>query len=179
MTPIDYNNPNDMWRRNGYDPYKGMSDEERLKAGCLQLLIMVGAFIVALLICALFGSCTTTKYVPVQQQHTDTVRIVQHQRDSIYLSDSIYVSDFVRDDTVYKTVERWRTKYIERMSHDTLYRSKVDSIPYPVEVTKEVPAKLTPWQQFRIHLANIMLYLILIVGIIYIGKKHIKRLRGE
>ena len=179
MTPIDYNNPNEMWRHNGYDPYKGLSDKERMLAGCLHVFILMGTFIVALLICALFGSCTTTKYVPVPEYHTDTVRIVQHQRDSIYLSDSIYVSDFVRDDTIYKTIERWRTKYIERMSHDTLYQSKRDSIPYPVEVVKEVPAKLTPWQQFRISLANILLYLILIVGIIYVGKKHVKRLRGE
>ena len=173
MTPIDYNDPNEMWRNNGYDPYKGMSDEERLKAGCLQLVCVVGAIIAALLICALFGSCTTTKYVPVPEYHTDTVRIVQHQRDSIY------ISDFVRSDTVYKTIERWRTKYIERMSHDTIYQSKRDSIPYPVEVIKEVPSKLTWWQQTRLHLANILLYLILIVGIIYIGKKHIKRLQGE
>jgi hypothetical protein len=178
MTPIDYNDPNEMWRHNGYDPYKGLSDEERMKAGCLQLVGIVGAIIVALLICALFGSCTTTKYVPVPEYHTDTVRIVQHQRDSIYLSDSIYVNDFVREDTVYKTIERWRTKYIERISHDTLYQSKVDSIPYPVEVIKEVPAKLTWWQQTRLHLANILIYLILIVGIIYVGKKHVKRLRG-
>jgi hypothetical protein len=178
MTPIDYNNPNEMWRHNGYDPYKGMSDDERMKAGCLQVIGVVGGFIAAMLICALFGSCTTTKYVPMPEYHTDTVRITKHTRDSICLSDSIYVNDFVRDDTVYKTIERWRTKYIERMSHDTLYQSKVDSIPYPVEVIKEVPAKLTWWQQTRLHLANILLYLILLVGIIYVGKKHIKRLIG-
>jgi len=176
MTPIDYNNPNEMWRHNCYDPYKGLSDKERMLAGCLHVFILMGTFIVALLICALFGSCTMTKYVPVPEYHTDTVRIVQHQRDSIYLSDSIYVSDFVRDDTVYKTIERWRTKYIERISHDTLYQSKVDSIPYPVEVIKEVPAKLTWWQQTRLHLANILLYLLLIVGIIYVGKKHLGKL---
>jgi hypothetical protein len=179
MTPIDYNNPNNMWRHNGYDPYKGLSDKERMLTGCLQVFIVAGAFIVALLICALFGSCTTTKYVPVPEYHTDTLRIVQHQRDSIYLSDSIYVSDFVRSDTVYKTTERWHTQWRERIVRDTIYRSKRDSIPYPVEVIKEVPAKLTPWQQTRLHLANILLYLLLIVGIIYVGKKHIKRLRGE
>ena len=27
MTPIDYNNPNDMWRHNGYDPYRGLRKE--------------------------------------------------------------------------------------------------------------------------------------------------------
>ena len=176
---MDYNNPNDMWRNNGYDPYKGLSDNERMAAGCLQLFMMVGAFIVALLICALFSSCTTTKYVPVPEYHTDTVRIVQHQRDSIYLSDSIYVSDFVRDDTVYKTTERWHTKYIERMSHDTLYQSKVDSIPYPVEVIKEVPAKLTWWQQTRLHIINVLMMFGIIWLIVWIGRKHISILRGE
>jgi len=170
---MEYNNPNDPWM---YDPYKGLDDDERMKAGCLQLVGMVGAIILALLICALFGSCTTMKYVPVPEYHTDTVRIVQHQRDSIYLSDSIYVSDFVRDDTVYKTIERWRTQYIERMSHDTVYQSKTDSIPYPVEVTKEVPAKLTWWQQTRLHLANIVLWLLALLAVIYVGKKHLGRL---
>ena len=179
MTPIDYNNPNEMWKHNGYDPYKGLSDNERMKAACLQLLIMIGTFIVALLICALFGSCTTTKYVPVPEYHTDTVRITNHTRDSIYLSDSIYVNDFVRGDTVYKTTERWHTQWRERIVHDTIYQSKRDSIPYPVEVTKEVPAELTWWQQTRLHMANILLYGLLIAAIIYIGKKHIKRLRGE
>ena len=175
----DYNDPNEMWRHNGYDPYKGLNDEERIAAAILRIVYTCLGLLVAVLLCALFSGCTTTKYVPVPEYHTDTVRIVQHHRDSIYLSDSIYVSDFVRDDTVYKTIERWRTQYFERMSHDTLYQSKTDSIPYPVEVIKEVPAKLTPWQQFRISLANILLYLILIVGIIYVGKKHVKRLRGE
>ena len=175
MTPIDYNNPNEMWRHNGYDPYKGISDEERMKAGCLQLVGMIGAIIVALLICALFGSCTTTKYVPMPEYHTDTVHISHNTRDSIYVHDSTYIKE--KGDTM--LIERWHTQWRDRIVRDTIYQSKRDSIPYPVEVIKEVPAKLTWWQQTRIHLANILLYLILIVGIIYIGKKHIKRLMGK
>jgi hypothetical protein len=170
MTPIDYNNPNNMWRHNGYDPYKGLSDKERMMAGFLQVFIVAGAFIVALLICALFGSCTTTKYVPVPEYHTDTVRIVQHQRDSIYLSDSIYVSDFVRSDTVYKTTERWHTQWRERIIHDTIYQSKRDSIPYPVEVIKEVPSKLTWWQQARLHIINVLMMFGIIWLIVWIVK---------
>jgi len=103
------------------------------------------------------------------------VRITQHHRDSIYLSDSIYVSDFVRDDTVYKTVDRWHTKYIERTSHDTIYQSRHDTIPQPYPVTKEVPAPLTWWQQARLHLANILLYLLAIVAVIYVGRKYLRR----
>jgi hypothetical protein len=172
----DYTNPNSFWTDEERKFYKGLNDEERIAATILHIAYTCIALLAAVLLCALFSGCTTTKYVPVTEYHTDTVRIVQHQRDSIYLSDSIYVSDFVRDDTVYKTIERWRTKYIERLSHDTLYQSKVDSIPYPVEVTKEVPAKLTWWQQTRLHLANIVLWLLALLAVIYVGKKHLARL---
>jgi hypothetical protein len=175
MTPIDYNNPNEMWRHNGYDPYKGMSENERMNAGCMQAVAFIVMLIVGLALCALFGSCTTTKYVPVPEYHTDTVRISHNTSDSIYVHDSTYIKE--AGDTI--LIEKWHTKWRDRIVRDTIYQSKRDSIPYPVEVTKEVPVKLTPWQQFRIHLANILLYLILIVGIIYVGKKHIKRLRGE
>ena len=147
MTPINYNDPNEMWQHNGYDPYNGLSDDQRLKAGCFQLVAMVGTIITAIAICALLGSCTTTKYVPVIEHHTDTLRIVQHQRDSIYLSDSIYVNDFVRDDTIYKTVERWHTKYRDRTVRDTIYQSRTDSVPTPYPVIREVEKKLTTIQQ--------------------------------
>jgi hypothetical protein len=167
MTPIDYNNPNDMWRNNGYDPYRGLSDEERMKAGCLQLAGIVGAIIVALLICALFGSCTTTQYVTVPEYHTDTLIQTNLQHDSIYVHDSIMVSQ--QGDTV--RIEKWHTKYVEREVHDTTYISKTDSIPKPYPVIQEVPAKLTWWQQTRLHIANILLWALLIVGIGWIIKK--------
>ena len=174
MTPIDYNNPNDMWRHNGYDPYKGLSDEERMKAGCLQLFSFIGAFIVALLICALFGSCTTTKYVSVPEYHTDTLRISHNTRDSIYVHDSTYIKE--KGDTM--LIERWHTQWRDRIVRDTIYQSTRDSIPYPVEVIKEVPAELTWWQQARLHLANILLFALLLGVIIWIGKRHLKMLGG-
>ena len=139
MTPIDYNNPNEMWRHNGYDPYSGLSDEERMKAGCLQLAGIVGAIIVALLICALFGSCTTTQYVPVPEYHTDTVRISHNTHDSIYVHDSTYIKE--KGDTV--RIERWHTKYIEKQVHDTIYQSRTDSVPKPYPFVKVVERELT------------------------------------
>jgi hypothetical protein len=169
---MDYNNPNDNWIQTGYDPYKGMTDNERMKTGCAQVIGTVVGVIIAMVLCALLGSCTTTKYVPVPVVHNDTTVITKHQRDSVWLHDSIRVTE--KGDTV--RIEKWHTKYIEKAVHDTLYQSKRDSIPYPVEVIKKVPVKLTWWQQTRLHLANILLYLLLLVGVIYIGKKHIKRL---
>lgn len=137
MAFINYNDPNQSGLPNDYNPYKGMSDEERTKAGCLQTVGMVGAIILALLICALFGSCTTTKYVPVIEHKTDTVRQCLTLRDSIWLHDSISVKE--KGDTV--RIERWHTKYVSKEVHDTTYISKTDSVPVPYEVAKEVPRK--------------------------------------
>jgi hypothetical protein len=60
--------------------------------------------------------------------------------------------------------EMWHTQYRDRLKTDTVYRSKVDSVPvpYPVEKTVKVEKPLTWWQQTRLHMANIMLMLLAI-----------------
>lgn len=171
---MDYSNPNSPWFPPGYDPYKGMDDDDRLKAGCLQVTAIVFAVLLALAACALFGSCTTTKYVPVERHVTDTLRITQYQRDSIYMHDSIHVSE--RGDTV--RIERWRTQYRDRWHTDTVYQSRTDSVPVPYPVEKEMPAQLTWWQQTRLHLANILLWLAGIVGVGWMLRKYVKTRTG-
>ena len=188
MTPIDYNNPNEMWRHNGYDPYKGMSDEERMKAGCLQLVGIIGGIIVALLICALFGSCTTTKYVPVTEQHTehhwhtDSVK----ERDSVHTENTTIIREvdsaamakygiqMQANQRAWLVLQRemeQRLRELEHMTatHDTIH----DSIPCPVDVIKEVPAKLTWWQQTRLHIINVLMMFGIIWLIMWIGRKHL------
>jgi len=128
---------------------------------------------IALLVVGWLTSCTTTRVVTVERVKNDTTYITKQQRDSIWLHDSIHVME--RGDTI--SIERWHTKYIEREIHDTLYRAKTDSIPVPYEVIKEVPAELSWWQTARIHLANILLYAILIFGIIKLGKWHLSKLK--
>ena len=73
---MNYNNPNDNWR---YDPNKSMTK----KTGCAQVIGTVIGVIIGIVLCAMMFGCTTTKYVPVIEHHTDTVRITQHQRDSL------------------------------------------------------------------------------------------------
>ena len=150
-------------------------DEERMLAVIHRLAYALVAAAVGILLCALFSGCTTTKYVTVPEYHTDTLRQVTVRHDSVMVHDSIHITE--KGDTI--KIERWHTQYRDRIVRDTIYQSKTDSIPYPVEVVKEVPAKLTWWQQTRLHLANIVLWLLLIACIIWIGKKHIKRLLGE
>lgn len=192
MTPIDYHNPNDYWH--GYDPYKGLSDNERMKAGCLQGACFIVAFIVIVVLCALLGSCTTTKYVPVTETHTehhwhtDSVK----ERDSVHTENTTIIREvdsaamakygiqMQANQRAWLVLQREMENRLRELEHKSAQRDTVrDSVPVPFPVEVKVPAELTWWQQTRLHLANIMLYLLLIVGIIYIGKKHIKRLGGE
>jgi hypothetical protein len=147
-------------------------DEERMLEVIHRLAYALVAAAVGILLCALFSGCTTTKYITVPEYHTDTLRQVTVRHDSVMVHDSIHVSE--KGDTV--RIERWHTQYRDRWRTDTVYQSKTDSIPYPVEVVKEVPAELTWWQQTRLHLANILLWLLALLAVIYVGKKHLARL---
>lgn len=146
MTPIDYHNHNDYWR--DHDPYNGMTDEERMASGCLQGAALVVVIIVALLLCGLLGSCKPQEHiVTIETVRTDTTYITRHERDSIHVHDSTHVSEKQRGDTVFVEVSKWRTKYVERLKHDTIFIARHDTVPHPYPVIQEVPAPLTWWQQ--------------------------------
>jgi hypothetical protein len=102
------------------------------------------------------------EYIQVPVVHTDTVYQSKLVHDSIYRHDSITIRE--RGDSV--LIEHWHTRYIERERTDTIYKSVRDSIPYPVEKRVEVPAQLSWWQQTRLHMANILLWFLLILAII-------------
>lgn len=172
----DYTNPNEFWTDEERHFYEGLSDEERIAAAILRIVYTCLGLLVAVLLCALLSGCTTTKYVPVPEYHTDTLIQTKVLKDSVWLHDSVYVHEYQKGDTIFSTTIKWSTKYVEREVHDTTHVSKTDSIPYPVEVVKEVPAKLTWWQQTRLHLANILLWLPALLAVIYVGKKHLGRL---
>ena len=93
-----------------------------------------------------FCSCTKTEYITVEKVRTDTTYIAKVQKDSIWLHDSIFVKEWMAGDTVYRDRIQWHTKYVERQVHDTLYQSKIDSVPAPYPVTEYVEKKLN-WAQ--------------------------------
>ena len=145
-------------------------DDKKLlvTGGCLSHVI---AWIVGFLLAVwLLGSCTTTKYVTVPEVHTDTLMVMQHSRDSIYVHDSVWVSEQQRGDTILLTTTKWLTKYIERLRHDTIYQSKTDSVPQPYPVIKEVPAKLSWWQTFRLHVGDIALAVLGILAVLALSR---------
>lgn len=158
---MDYNNPNDPWMNTGYDPFKGMSEDERMKAGCLQAVDFILMIVLGLALCALLGSCTTTQYVPVVQTHeqhhwhTDSVK----EKDSTYHEKETIIQELdsaamAKYGIRLKSAERaWlvRTaelqRQIERLEAMSAVRDSVhDSIPVPYPVIKEVPADL-PWYE--------------------------------
>lgn len=133
----------------------------------------------ACLICiiSLAGCKTRTVVVTVPEVRTDTTYITKQQRDSIWLHDSIYVNEYQKGDTVFKLRDRWHTKYIESIKHDTIYNSTHDTIAeiVPVEVVKEVPAKLSWWQKTRMNV-GVFALLVLLCWIIWESAKlYLKR----
>lgn len=114
--------------------------------------------LIILLILIAFTACKTkTVLVPVEHvkiEYKDKLRI-----DSVYNRDTMYL--FTENDTVYLQSIKWR----ERFRIDTVNLIKVDSIPYKVEVIKEVN-KLTKWQKTRLDALNIIVILILIYALI-------------
>ena len=167
----DYRNPNDYWMQRP-QPGEQQDPDEAFKAGCFGAIFYIAALVVGMLICLLFGSCKSVEYVFVPQTHTDTLIVTKVQHDSIYINDSTVITE--KGDTV--TIEKWHTKYVEKQIHDTTYVSKIDTIPQPYPVEKEVPAELTWWQQTRLHIANILLWALLIFAFIKWGIPLIKKL---
>ena len=119
-------------------------------------LVLLIAALICFVLMTMVAGCKQTEYVTVEKVRIDTTYITKHQRDSIYLHDSTYVE--VKGDTV--KIEKWHTKYIDLSRTDTIVRIKVDSIPKPYPVIKEVPRPLSWWQKTKMY-AGVVLLVIL------------------
>ena len=121
-------------------------------------------WVVVFVIVLMLTSCSP-KVIYVPEVHTDSIYITKHQKDSVWLHDSILVTE--KGDTI--RVEKWHTKYIERQVHDTCFVTKTDSVavPYPVK------EKLTIKDKFSIYLQcmGIVLGILLVCIIIWLITK--------
>ena len=113
-----------------------MTDKRERNAVMWMVIYIVSACLIALAFC----SCKT-KYVTVENVHDVYHNVVDTIRDSTI--QEVYVYQYVKGDTVFKDkevkvyIERWRIR-------DSIV-IELDSIPYPVEVIKEVEKRVTPW----------------------------------
>jgi len=112
----------------------------------------------AVVVTAVMCGCTKTEYITVERVTHDTTYVAKHQRDSIWLHDSIRVSE--KGDTI--RIEKWHTKYVEREVHDTLYQSVRDTIPQPYPVTEYVEKPLGWWQKGLIWIGIIALMVVIV-----------------
>ena len=135
-----------------------------LHSSLFTLIVVMIAAAVALAGCK-------TREVVVTEHHTDTLRLTQHHRDSIYLHDSTFVREFMQGDTVRIITEMWHTKYRDRLKTDTLYRSRTDSVPVPYPVIKEVKKPLTMIEKVLMGTGIGAIVGILFYCIIFLRKK--------
>lgn len=128
-------------------------DEFDFRSALKRVIYVLVVWMVVLFVLALLSSCKQVEYVTVEKVRTDTTYITKWQKDSVWLHDSIHVKE--KGDTV--LVEKWHTKYVESIKHDTTYVATHDTIPdpFPVETIKEVPAELSWWQRLRLWIGNI------------------------
>lgn len=129
------------------------------KKGCIGVLVWMLLIFICGMILIAFGSCRSIKYVPIETIKHDSIYITQHQKDSIYIHDSIYQKE--KGDTL--IIEKWHTKYIEKQVRDTLIQIERDTIPQPYPYEVEVPAQLSWWQKTRMRMGEIALVALLVL----------------
>lgn len=135
-----------------------MSPEEK-RNGCLGIMAWMFILLVAGFVLIAMESCRSVKYVPVETIKHDSLYITQHQKDSIYIHDSIYQKE--KGDTV--LIEKWHTRYIEKQVRDTLIQIQRDTIPQPYPYEVEVPAQLSWWQKTRMYIGEITIIALLVL----------------
>lgn len=149
---------------------QGHTDKE-LEAsyrGCFFTAIGITALAIIALLA--LSSCSTTKYVEVPVVKTDTLIVTDHQRDSVYLHDSITIK--AQGDTIW--VQEWHTKFKLKEVHDTTIVATHDTIARPYPIIEYEPRPLSWWQRTIQYLGYIALAAI-VLGIILLILK-IKKL---
>ena len=156
-----------MVKRNSKSEQRHLQTQsERAYRGIGFCLILLGVLLMLMLV----TSCRTVRYVEVPVVSHDTAYIAAHQRDSIRLHDSVWIRE--RGDTV--RIEHWRTEYRERILHDTLYYTRLDTVPRPYPVEVEVEKPLTWLQLTRMHAGDVLLVLLFGLLVAWIVKLKIR-----
>ena len=150
------------------------------------------AIVLLILFSPFFSSCTTTKYVPVQQQHTehhwhtDSVK----ERDSIHTENTTIIREvdsaamakygiqMQANQRAWLVLQREMEQRLRELEHMTAKSDTVhDSIPLPYPVVKEVkvPAELMWWQKGLMWCGVILIGLIVYLVIYVIKSKRYGR----
>ena len=171
---MKYSDPEKAW-------YHGMKQKPQGE-GCLLSVLSVTFLILAVALMLAFSGCTTTRYVPVEQHHTehhwhtDSVK----ERDSVHTEKNTVIRELdsaamakygiqmERNQKAWLVLQREmeaRMRDLERMTatKDTIHDSI--PIPYPVEVTKEVPRERSKveWGLIVMGILSLMILILYVV----------------
>lgn len=163
------------------DNFEPDTDGDDIQTESPQRLSVIGWYLLTIALVVLLGwlltGCTTTKYVTVPEVHehwhhsTDTIvktdSIIDRQTTTIREVDSATMAQYGIQMSALQTAWLIQTDRLQRelselrkTRTDTIHER--DSIPYPVEVVKEVAKPLTWWQQTRILVGGIVIFLLII-----------------
>ena len=116
------------------------------------------------------ASCSSTKSMPVVQNNDTTSFIQRSARvDTVYLRDSVFVSEKQRGDTVYLTRVEWRDRWRTRVERDTVVDVRVEK-----EVVQLPPERYVPPFYKRCTIA--FWAIVTVATIVVIGRFAIGRL---
>ena len=108
-----------------------------------------------------------TEYVPIESVRYDSVMIEKLMRDSVFVSDSVYVRE--KGDTVY--VEKDRYVYVYRIVVDTFFAEKISEVGVPVQVER----KLSWWERVKLEYAEWVIAVIVAVALTYALRQWLAR----
>ena len=105
------------------------------------------------------ASCSSTKSMPVVQSNDTTSFIQRSARvDTVYLRDSVFVSEKQRGDTVYLTRVEWRDRWRTRVERDTVMDVQVEK-----EVVQLPPERYVP-KFYKWCTGLLLAFLVLAIG---------------
>jgi len=165
---------------------KERADEMRLALFIYRIAKWVVFVLMAILLIGTLYSCSSKERIVAVPEihdhwhyHTDSVHhtdsIIHEKETTIMQLDSAAMAKY--GITLQKAERAWlvKSKELERQIQQLMKLSQTkdtvrDSIPYPVEVIKEVPAKLSWWQGLLVRLGYIALAIV-IIYLIYLRFK--------
>ena len=104
-------------------------------------------------------SCSSTKSMPVVLSNDTTSFIQRSARvDTIYLHDSVFVSEKQRGDTVFLTRVEWRDRWRTRVERDTVMDVRVEK-----EVVQLPPERYVP-KFYKWCTGLLLAFLVLVIG---------------
>ena len=183
---MEYTNPNEVWRQANDGLYKGMSEKERERVGCMQGMLFVG-MLLAFALCLFLSSCKTTEYVAVPQQHTEhhwhtdsvhaTDSVIKEKETVVMMLDSVEMAKY---GIQLKSAERaWLVKTAElekQIARMSQMKADKDTVRDTITVIQQVPhadTGMTWWKKVRMTLGDIAMMVLALLVLIWVTKRYL------